>query len=107
MPREPGKARVDQATDMRIHEDVLVRLLEDTMARMLRASAAPMPAAASFDHAQAIRSEVKDKTSEVKVEPMQLVNTMMGKNASRGGPASRRNASNFSANAQERTSDRR
>jgi hypothetical protein len=84
---------------MRLHEDALVRSLEDTMARMLRASAAPVPAAASFDHAQAIRSEVRDNISEVKVELMQLVSTMMEKNASRGGPASRRNAFNFSANA--------
>jgi hypothetical protein len=64
---------------MRIHEDALVRLLEDTMVRMLQASAAPMPAAASFDQAQAIRSDMRDNISEVKVELMQLVNTMMEK----------------------------
>jgi hypothetical protein len=89
---------------MRIHEDAIVRLLEDTMARILQASAAPIPAAASFDQAQAIRSEMRDNISKVKVELMQLVNTD-GKDAGRIGSASRRNASNFGANAQGRTSD--
>jgi hypothetical protein len=49
------------------------------MARMLQASAALMPAAASFYQAQAIRSEMEDNISEVKIELMQLVNTMMEK----------------------------
>ena len=62
---------------MRIHENALVKLLEDTMARMLQASAAPMPAAASLDHAQTIRSEMKESIKEMKVELTQLVSTMM------------------------------
>jgi hypothetical protein len=62
---------------MRIHENALVKLLEDTMARMLQASAAPMPAVASLDHAQTIRSEMRENIKEMKVELIQLVNTMM------------------------------
>jgi hypothetical protein len=62
---------------MRIHENALVKLLEDTMARMLQASAAPMPAAASLDHAQTIRSEMKESIQEMKAELTQLVSTMM------------------------------
>lgn len=62
---------------MRIHENALVKLLEDTMARMLQASAAPMPAAASLDHAQTIRSEMRESIKEMKVELTQLVSTMM------------------------------
>jgi len=64
---------------MRIHENVFVKLLEDTMKRVLEASAAPVSTAVSFDHAQAIRSEVRDNIREVKVELMQLVNTVMEK----------------------------
>jgi hypothetical protein len=62
---------------MRIHENALVKLLEDTMARMLQASAAPMPAAAPLDHAQTIRSEMRESIKEMKVELIQLVSTMM------------------------------
>jgi hypothetical protein len=62
---------------MRIHENALVKLLEDTMARMLQASAAPMPAAASLDHAQTIRSEMRENMKEMKAELIQLVSTMM------------------------------
>jgi hypothetical protein len=75
-PASPEKRKVDQETYMRIHENALVKSL-DTIARTLRASAAPMTAAASLDHAQAIRSEVRDDVREMKVELMQLVNTMM------------------------------
>lgn len=49
------------------------------MANMLRASAAPVPAAASLDHAQTIHNEVRHYMSEVKIELTQLVNTMMEK----------------------------
>jgi hypothetical protein len=74
----PKKRKVDQeTTNMRTHENALVKLLEDTMARMLQASAAPMPAAASLDHAQTIRSEMRESIKEMKVELTQLVSTMM------------------------------
>jgi hypothetical protein len=76
-PASPKKRKVDQETNIRIHENALVKLLEDTMARMLRTSAAPMPVAASVDHAEAMRSEVRDNIKEMKAEVMQLVNTMM------------------------------
>lgn len=76
-PASPKKRKVDQETNTRIHENALVKLLEDTMARMLRTSAAPMPVAASVDHAEAMRSEVRDNIKEMKAEVMQLVNTMM------------------------------
>ena len=76
-PASPKKRKVDQETNTRIHENALVKLLEDTMARMLQASAAPMPAAASLDHAQTIRSEMRESIKEMKVELTQLVSTMI------------------------------
>jgi hypothetical protein len=81
MLSKPKKRKVtlDQEDNMRIHENAFVKLLEDTMKRVLGASAAPVPAAASLDHAQTIRSEVRDNIREVKIELMQLVDTVMEK----------------------------
>lgn len=78
-PASPKKRKVDQEDDMRIHENVFVQMLEDMMKRVLGASAAPVPAAVSLDHAQAIRSEMRDNVRKVKIELMQLVNTVMEK----------------------------
>lgn len=78
-PASPKKRKVDQATNLGTHQETLVRFIEDIMARMLRASAAPVPAAASLDHAQTIHDEVRNYMSEVKIELTQLVNTMMEK----------------------------
>lgn len=53
---------------MRFHENVFVRLLDGTIERMLQAFAVLMPAAASLDRVEAIRSEVRDIISEVKTQ---------------------------------------
>lgn len=76
-PASPKKRKVDQATNLGSPQETLVKLLEETMTRMLQASAAPMPATASFDHARTIHDEVRNYMNEVKIELTQLLTTMM------------------------------
>ena len=62
---------IDQACSHLIDQSALIQPTSDLL------STASVPAAVSLDHAQADHSEVRDNTREVRIELMQLVETVM------------------------------
>jgi hypothetical protein len=76
-PASSKKRKVDQTNNIRISGDGLVQLVENTMTRILRDFAALKPATGSVEEAQALQDGVEANIFKVRIEPTEVVNTMM------------------------------